>query len=114
MKENNEVLQGDNTVRGPSASGADISVGAVLSVLTDTKKLNESSRNTRERIAGIAFLALQSLDDRDAISDKYIPAITALAERTVVTPLYNAGPTDDEIIQQCMITIEEYLKEQGV
>ena len=70
----------------------------------DTKKLN----------AGIAFLALQSLDDRDGISDEYIPAITALAERTVVTPLYNAGTTDDEIIRQCIVTIEEYLKEQGV
>ena len=82
--------------------------------MPDTKKLNESSRNTRERIAGIAFLALQSLDDRDGVSDKYITAITALAERTVVTPLYNPGTTDDEIVQQCMITIEEYLKEQGV
>ena len=70
----------------------------------DTKKLN----------AGIAFLALQSLDDRDGVSDKYIPAITSLAERTVVTPLYNAGTTDDEIIHQCIITIEEYLKEQEV
>ena len=70
----------------------------------DTKKLN----------AGIAFLALQSLDDRDGVSDKYIPAITALAERTVVTPLYNDGVTDDEIIHQCIITIEEYLKDQGV
>ena len=86
----------------------------VASVLTDTKKLNESSRNTRERIAGIAFLALQSIDDRDGISDNYLSVITALAERTVVTPLYNAGPTDDEIIHQCIITIEEYLKEQGV
>ena len=36
------------------------------------------------------------------------------AERAVVTPLYNAGVTDDEIVQQCIITIEEYLKEQGV
>ena len=80
----------------------------------DTKKLNESSRNTRERLAGIAFLALQSLDDRDGVSDKYISEITALAERAVVTPLHNAGTTDDEIIQQCIITIEEYLKEQGV
>ena len=86
----------------------------VASVLTDTKKLNESSRNTRERLAGIAFLALQSLDDRNGVSDKYIPAITALAERAVVTPLYNAGTTDDEIVQQCIITIEEYLKDQGV
>ena len=72
--------------------------------MQDTKKLN----------AGIAFLALGMLDDRDGVSDKHIPAITALAERTVVTPLYNAGPTDDEIIHQCIITIEEYLKEQGV
>ena len=71
-----------------------------MSVLKDTKKLNESSRNTRERIAGIAFLALQSLDDRDSISDKYIPAITALAERAVITPLYKPGNTDDEIIHQ--------------
>ena len=69
----------------------------VASVLTDTKKLNGSSRNTRERIAGIAFLALQSLDDRDSISDKYIPAITALAERAVITPLYKPGPTDNSI-----------------
>ena len=91
MKENNEVMQGSQS-------------GVVLSVLKDTKKLN----------AGIAFLALQSLDDRDGISDKHIPAITALAERAVVTPLYNAGPTDDEIIHQCIIIIEEYLKEQGV
>ena len=70
----------------------------------DTKRLN----------AGIAFLALQSLDDRDGVSDKYIPAITALAERTVVTPLCNAGTTDDEVVHQCIIAIEEYLKEQGV
>ena len=76
----------------------------VVSANKDTKKLN----------AGIAFLALQSLDDRDGISDEHIPTITVLAERTEVTPLYNAGTTDDEIIQQCMITIEEYLKEQGV
>ena len=87
MKENNEVMQGDNTARGPSASGADLSVGAVLSAEKNTKKLNESSRNTRERMAGIAFLALQSLDDRDSISDKYIPAITALAERAVITSI---------------------------
>ncbi len=71
-------------------------------------------KENNELNAGIAFLALQSLDDRDGISDKYIPAITALAERAVVTPLHNAGTTDDEIIHQCIITIEEYLKEQGV
>ena len=82
--------------------------------MKDTKKLDESSRNTRELIAGIAFLALQSLEDRDGVSDKYISEITALAGRTVLTPLCNAGTTNDEIIQQCIITIEEYLKEQGV
>ena len=82
--------------------------------MKDTKKLNESSRNTRERIAGIAFLALQSLDDRDGISDNYLSAITAIAERAAITPLYKPGTPDDEIIQQCIITIEEYLKEQGV
>ena len=71
-------------------------------------------KDTKELNAGIAFLALQSLDDRDSISDKYIPAITALAERAAITPLYKPGPTGDEIIQQCMIAIEEYLKEQGV
>lgn len=71
-------------------------------------------KDTKELNAGIAFLALQNLDERDSISDKYIPAITALAERAVITPLYKPGPTGDEIIQQCMITIEEYLKEQGV
>ena len=76
----------------------------VVSAEKDTKKLN----------AGIAFLALQSLDDRDGISDKYLTAITALADRTAVTPMYNAATKDDEIIQQCIITIEEYLKEQGV
>ena len=30
----------------------------------------------------------------------------------MVTPLYNANTTDDEIIHQCIITIEEYLKEK--
>ena len=30
MKENNEVMQGDNNARGPSASGADLSVVAAL------------------------------------------------------------------------------------
>ena len=73
-----------------------------------------TTKDTKELNAGIAFLALQSLDDRDSISDKYIPTITALAERAVITPLYKPGSTDDEIIHQCIITIEEYLKEQGV
>ena len=41
MKENNEVMQGDNTARGPSASGADLSVGAVLSAKTKENKIQE-------------------------------------------------------------------------
>ena len=34
MKENNGVMQGDNIARGPSASEADLSVGAVLNAKT--------------------------------------------------------------------------------
>ena len=41
MKENNEVMQGDNTARGPSASGADLSVGAVLNAKTKENKIQE-------------------------------------------------------------------------
>ena len=82
--------------------------------MKENNEVVSAEKDTKELNAGIAFLALQSLDARDGISDKYITAITALAERTVVTPLYNADTTDDEIIHQCIITIEEYLKEQGV
>ena len=41
MKENNEVMQGDNTARGPSASGADLSVGAFLNAKTKENKIQE-------------------------------------------------------------------------
>ena len=41
MKENNEVMQGDNIARGPSASGADLSVGAVLNAKTKENKIQE-------------------------------------------------------------------------
>ena len=41
MKENNEVMQGDNTARGPSASGADLSVGAVLNAKIKENKIQE-------------------------------------------------------------------------
>ena len=77
-------------------------------------RLSTVNKDAKKLNAGIAFLALQSLDDRDEVSDKYIPAITALAERTAITSLSNLSTTDDEIIHQCIITIEEYLKEQGV
>ena len=41
MKENNKVMQGDNTARGPSASGADLSVDAVLNANTKENKIQE-------------------------------------------------------------------------
>ena len=41
MKENNEVMQGDNTARGPSASVADLSVGAFLNAKTKENKIQE-------------------------------------------------------------------------
>ena len=34
-------MQGDNTARGPSASGADLSVGAVLNAKTKENKIQE-------------------------------------------------------------------------
>ena len=72
--------------------------------MQDTKKLN----------AGIAYLCLQNLDEQDSIPEKYIHNITTLADRTEKTELYNAGTNDEEIIEQCIAIIEEYLKEQGV
>ena len=76
----------------------------VVSAKKDTKKLN----------AGIAYLCLQNLDEYDSIPEKYIHDITSLADRTEKTELYNAGTNDEEIIEQCINLIEEYLKEQGV
>ena len=86
----------------------------VASVLKDTKKLNESSRNTRERLAGIAFLALQSLDDRDGISDKYISEITALAAigRNEVQLLKNLSEVLDEDLTLNELIINVFDKER--
>lgn len=50
MKENNGVMQGDNTARGPSASGADLSVGAVLNANTKENKIQE----VKQSIAKVA------------------------------------------------------------
>ena len=59
MKENNEVMQGDNTARGPSASGADLSVGAVLSAKTKENKIQE----VKQAIAKVAENRTYKLGD---------------------------------------------------
>ena len=82
----------------------------------DTKKLNESSRNTRERIAGIALLALQSFDEAQVLSEEDYAKTVAMAYRLEKTPLYKDSKDSDNAshIQQAFALIEEYLKEQGV
>ena len=102
MKENNEVLQGDNTARGPSVSGADLSVGAVLSVLTDTKKLN----------AGIALVCLGSYLDDGMFTQEQFNRISRLAEKCKNTSVIEVN--DAEYIEHAIAYIEEYLQEQGV
>lgn len=94
MKENNEVVQGDNTI------------GAVLSVLKDTKKLN----------AGIAIIALQNIHEQGGLSDNQLKKCMSLSERLTKTALYkyDGEEQDQSGIQQAFVLIEEYLKEQGV
>ena len=105
MKENNKVVQGTDTARGPSASGADLSVGAVLSVLKDTKKLN----------AGIALICLGSYLEDGMITQEQFERIRVLADRGKNTPIAKESETDDvEYIEQSIAYLEEYLKEQGV
>jgi hypothetical protein len=105
MKENNEVVQGDNTARGSSASGADLSVGAVLSAEKDTKKLN----------AGIALVCLGSYLDDGKITQEQFKRISCLAERCMNTSLMIESEVNDaEYIEQAIAYIEDYLKEQGV
>ena len=88
----------------------------VVSVLTDTKKLNESSRNTRELIAGIALLALQSFDEAQVLSEEDYAKTVAMAYRLEKTPLYKDSKDSDNAshIQQAFALIEDYLQEQGV
>ena len=59
MKENNEVMQGDNNARGPSASGADLSVGAVLNAKTKENKIQE----VKQAIAKVAENRTYKLGD---------------------------------------------------
>ena len=105
MKENNKVVQGTDTARGPSASGADLSVGAVLSVLKDTKQLN----------AGIALICLGSYLEDGMITQEQFERIRVLADRGKNTPIAKESETNDvEYIEQSIAYLEEYLKEQGV
>ena len=84
--------------------------------MKDTKKLNESSRNTRERIAGLAIIALQNIDEQGGLSEDQLLTVMSLSERLTKTALYKDDGTnqDQAIIQQAFAMIEEYLKEQGV
>ena len=59
MKENNEVMQGDNIARGPSASGADLSIGAVLNAKTKENKIQE----VKQAIAKVAEKKSYNLGD---------------------------------------------------
>ena len=88
----------------------------VASVLKDTKKLNESSRNTRELIAGIAIIALQKIDEQGSLSEDQLLTAMSLSKRLTKTALYKGDGTnqDQATIQQAFTLIEEYLKEQGV
>ena len=99
-------MQGADTARGPSASGADLSVGAVLSAEKDTKKLN----------AGIAIIALQNIHEQGGLSEDQLLTATSLSERLTKTALYKYDGEDQNQagIQQAFALIEEYLKEQGV
>ena len=78
----------------------------VASVLKDTKELN----------AGIALLALQSFDEAQVLSEEDYAKTVAMAYRLEKTPLYKDSKDSDNDghIQQALVLIEEYLKEQGV
>ena len=93
MKENNEVVSAEK----------------------DTKKLNESSRNTRERLAGIALVCLGSYLEDGRITQEQFERIRVLADRGKNTPIAKESETSDvEYVEQSIAYLEEYLKEQGV
>ena len=107
MKENNEVMQGDNTaLRALRANKSPCDVGVVLSVLKDTKELN----------AGIAIIALQNMRQQEGLSDNQLEKCMSLSERLTKTALYkyDGEEQDQSGIHQAFVLIEEYLKEQGV
>ena len=76
MKENNEVLQGDNTARGPSASGADLSVGAVLHAKTKENKIQE----VKQVIAKVAEKKTYKLGDEVKAYGKNCKIVEVLDE----------------------------------
>ena len=76
MKENNEVMQGDNTARGPSASGADLSVGAVLNAKTKENKIQE----VKQAIAKVAEKKSYKLGDEVKAYGKNCKIVEVLAE----------------------------------
>ena len=81
----------------------------------DTKKLNESSRNTRKRLAGIALVCLGSYLEDGMITQEQFERIRVLADRGKNTQIAKESETNDvEYIEQSIAYLEEYLKEQGV
>lgn len=84
--------------------------------MKDTKKLNESDRTIRERLAGIAIIALQNIRQQGGLTEEQLLDVTNLSERLTKTALYIHGGEDEDQagIRQCINLIEEYLKEQGV
>ena len=76
MKENNEVMQGDNTARGPSASGADLSVGSVLNAKTKENKIQE----VKQAIAKVAEKKSYKLGDEVKAYGKNCKIVEVLAE----------------------------------
>ena len=81
----------------------------------NTKKLNESSRNTRERLAGIALVCLGSYLDDEMVTQEQLNRIFPLAQRCMNTSVLIEGEgCDAEYIEQAIAYLEEYIKEQGV
>ena len=84
--------------------------------MKDTHKLNESDRTIRERLAGIAIIALQNIHQQGGLTEEQLLDVINLSERLTKTALYiHSGEDEDQAgIRQCINLIEDYLKEQGV
>ena len=85
----------------------------VVSVLTDTKKLN----------AGIALMALQGAEEVQGLKPEDFQRVSVLVKRLTKTAVMQEIYTEDESVSSVLDTaltehainmIEEYLKEQGV
>ena len=66
--------------------------------------------NTKKLNAGIAFLCLQNIDDQGAIPEDRVLQITTLADQSESTELYIEGTNNLEIINQCIVLIQDYLR----